>query len=67
MAKKIRQLKSMLRKAGFTCQAGKESHTKWVHPGRKAPVVLSGKDGADAKPYQEREVRPALADVEPKE
>jgi predicted RNA binding protein YcfA (HicA-like mRNA interferase family) len=67
MPKKIRQLKSMLRKAGFTCQSGKGSHTKWVHPRRKIPVVLSGNDGADAKPYQEQEVRQALADVKRKD
>jgi predicted RNA binding protein YcfA (HicA-like mRNA interferase family) len=66
MPKKIRQLKSMLRKAGFTCQSGKGSHTKWTHPRRKALVVLSGNDGEDAKPYQEQEVRQALADVKRK-
>ena len=56
--RKIRELKQMLRKAGFTCKAGKGSHTKWKHP--RAMVVLSGKDGDDAKPYQEREVETAL-------
>ncbi|WAN68746.1 type II toxin-antitoxin system HicA family toxin [Moorena producens JHB] len=35
---------------------GKGSHYYWVHPLRKNPVVLSGKDSKDAKPYQEKDV-----------
>ena len=64
MPKKIRELKAMLRKAGFTCQSGKGSHTKWTHPRHQAPVVISGNDGEDAKRYQEREVKNALDDVQ---
>ncbi len=63
MPKKIRDLKAMLRKAGFTCKSGKGSHTKWRHPRSKKLVVLSGKDGTDAKPYQEKDVAEALSDV----
>jgi predicted RNA binding protein YcfA (HicA-like mRNA interferase family) len=63
MAKKIRELKAILKKAGFTCETGKGSHTKWRHPLREKPVVLSGKDGQDAKRYQEKEVEEALRDV----
>src|SRR5262245_32300173 len=54
MPKKIRELKALLRKAGFICQAGKGSHSKWIHPRRKAPVVISGKDGADANAIRKR-------------
>jgi len=64
MPRKIRELKAILRKAGFTCKRGKGSHSKWVHPRRRVPVVLSGSDGADAKPYQEREVKKAVHDVQ---
>ncbi|MGB3509915.1 MAG: type II toxin-antitoxin system HicA family toxin [Microcoleaceae cyanobacterium] len=32
MPKKIRELKSMLRKAGFIYRSAKGSHTRWVHP-----------------------------------
>ncbi len=46
----------MLRKAGFTCRPGKGSHTKWFHPLADAEVILSGKDGSDAKRYQEEQV-----------
>jgi predicted RNA binding protein YcfA (HicA-like mRNA interferase family) len=32
MPKKIRELKAMLRKAGFRWRPGKGSHTIWEHP-----------------------------------
>ena len=60
MAKKIRQLKALLAKAGFRWRPGKGSHTIWEHPLADRPVVLSGQDGHDAKPYQEREVAEQL-------
>jgi predicted RNA binding protein YcfA (HicA-like mRNA interferase family) len=64
MPKKIRELKSLLLQAGFIYRQGKGSHTNWFHsllPGR---VTLSGKDGADAKPYQEKDVNNALQRLE---
>ena len=63
MPKKIRELKRLLRKAGFTCRSGKGSHSVWQHPRRAKSVVLSGKDGRDAREYQEEEVEEALRDV----
>ncbi len=60
MPKKIRELKSLLLKAGFDWRPGKGSHTAWEHPLLSEPIILSGQDGADAKPYQERDVRKAL-------
>ena len=60
MAKKIRQLKGMLDAASFTVRAGKGSHTVWSHPKVARPVVLSGNDGDDAKPYQEKLVQRAI-------
>jgi predicted RNA binding protein YcfA (HicA-like mRNA interferase family) len=56
MPKKIRELKAMLAKAGFTWRPGKGSHTVWSHPRVRGSVILAGNDGADAKPYQEKEV-----------
>ena len=50
MPKKIRELKSTLRKAGFKESSSKGSHTKWSHPLLSGKIVLSGKDGTDAKP-----------------
>jgi predicted RNA binding protein YcfA (HicA-like mRNA interferase family) len=63
--RKIRQLKTDLRRAGFTFRTGKGDHTFWTHP--EAPTVavsLDGKDGQDARQYQEREVRDALRALE---
>ena len=66
MAKKIRELKQMLQKAGFTLlpKRGKGSHSYWIHPKLSQPVVLSGKDNQDAKPYQEKDVNAALMKLE---
>ena len=64
MAKKIRQLKSMLRKVGFVMRSGKGSHTVWSHPDLHDVVVLSGQDGDDAKPYQEKDVNSVLSKLE---
>lgn len=54
----------MLRKAGFQEKSGKGSHTKWLHPNYPGRITLSGKDGQDAKPYQEKEIAEAIKIVE---
>ena len=55
MPRKIRELATTLEQAGFRRKPGKGSHRKYIHPdGRQ--LVLSGKDGDDAKPYQEKQV-----------
>jgi predicted RNA binding protein YcfA (HicA-like mRNA interferase family) len=64
MPKKIRGLKNMLRKAGFSMRPGKGSHTRWSHSRRPGLVVVSGNEGDDAKPYQEKQVEAAIRDVE---
>jgi len=64
MPKKIRELKAMLLKAGCLCESGKGSHTKWSHPRLANKVTLSGKDGADAKRYQEKDVLDFLKELE---
>jgi predicted RNA binding protein YcfA (HicA-like mRNA interferase family) len=63
MPKKIRELKAMLLKAGCMSEPGKGSHTKWKHPLINRKIVLSGKDGTDAKRYQEKEVMQLLKDI----
>ncbi|MEO0373158.1 MAG: type II toxin-antitoxin system HicA family toxin [Cyanobacteria bacterium P01_A01_bin.17] len=60
MPKKVRELKSMLKKAGFVARSGKGSHTKWLHPLYPGRVTLSGKDSKAAKPYQEKEAAEAI-------
>lgn len=64
MPKKIKELKSMLRKAGFIWRPGKGSHTVWKHPLLPKPVVISGNDGSDAQQYQEKDVDEALKKLE---
>ena len=51
-------------RAGFTYRSGKGSHTVWSHPLLPYSLTLSGRDGADADRYQERDVRNALRDLE---
>jgi predicted RNA binding protein YcfA (HicA-like mRNA interferase family) len=65
MPPKVRQLRAIIRKAGFKRRPGKGSHEVWQHsllPGDR--IVISGKDGDDAQPYQEREVAEALAKLD---
>ncbi|MGL5035797.1 MAG: type II toxin-antitoxin system HicA family toxin [Microcystaceae cyanobacterium] len=47
MPKKIRELKSILLKAGFTERPGKGSHTVWSHLRLNYSLTLSGKDSGD--------------------
>ncbi len=54
----------MLLKAGFNYRSGKGSHTVWSHPLLPYSLTLSGKDGADADRYQEKDVKNALKYLE---
>ncbi len=63
MPKKIRELKSRPLKAGFNFRSGKERHTVRSHPRLRRSLTLSGNDGDDAKPYQERAVSEALQEL----
>jgi predicted RNA binding protein YcfA (HicA-like mRNA interferase family) len=64
MPQKVRQLKATLSRAGFISRSAKGSHTKWFHPQfPTAFVVLSGKDGDDARGYQIEDVQDALRKV----
>ena len=60
MPKKIRELKSLLLKAGFTYQPAKGSHTKWKHSKLSKAIIIPGKDGDDAKMYLEKQVNESL-------
>ena len=66
MPRKVRQLIADLEKAGFVNRGGKGSHRNFTHPlGLRA--TISGGAGDDAKHYQERDVRRALAAVKESE
>jgi len=63
MPRKIRELKAILKKAGFRWRPGKGSHTIWEHPLASKSITLSGSDGHDARRYQEEEVDERVAEV----
>ena len=54
----------MLRQTGFTEVPGKGSHTNWIHPLYTEKLTVSGKDGNDAKRYQEKDVQKAIDEIE---
>jgi predicted RNA binding protein YcfA (HicA-like mRNA interferase family) len=58
MPRKIRDLISELEREGFINRGGKGSHRNYQKDG--ITVVISGKSGDDAKPYQERETKRAI-------
>ncbi len=61
MPRKIRQLIADLETAGFVLTpGGKGSHRKFRHARFPGSVILSGKDGEDARHYQEKQVRNAI-------
>jgi predicted RNA binding protein YcfA (HicA-like mRNA interferase family) len=63
MPRKIGELMRDLEAAGFVNRGGKGSHRNYEHP-KGVRVTLSGKSGDDAKPYQEREVRQKIEEVQ---
>jgi hypothetical protein len=67
MSRKKHQLKQDLRRAGFIedTKRGKGSHATWYHP--RFPdisVLIAGHDGDDARHYDERNLREAIAEVQ---
>jgi predicted RNA binding protein YcfA (HicA-like mRNA interferase family) len=64
MPKKVRELKAMLRKAGFAEDSGRGSHVNFWYPGIPGTfVTVSGNDGDDARRYHEKHVAAAIARV----
>ena len=63
MPRKIRDLISDLLKAGFIDRGGKGDHRNFVHPNVTKPITISGKEGDDAKHYQEKSVRLAIEEA----
>ena len=63
MAKKIRDLIKDLENAGFINRGGKGDHRNFVHPNVRKPITISGKEGDDAKHYQEKAVRLAIEEA----
>ena len=63
MPKKVRELISMLERAGFINRGGKGSHRNYLHPSG-VKITISGKPGNDALKYQEKEVKKVISEVE---
>jgi predicted RNA binding protein YcfA (HicA-like mRNA interferase family) len=64
MPRKIRELLSDLHRAGFTLDRQAGSHRQFKHVRFPGVITVSGKDGQDARPYQERQVRDAIERVQ---
>ena len=65
MPRKVRELIQDLQRAGFyeIAGGGKGAHRKFAHARYAGAVTLSGQLGDDAKPYQERQVKRAIEQV----
>jgi predicted RNA binding protein YcfA (HicA-like mRNA interferase family) len=63
MPRKVRDLIADLEKHGFVNRGGKGSHRNFTHPNVGRPVTISGSDGDDAKKYQEKAVKAAIAEA----
>jgi predicted RNA binding protein YcfA (HicA-like mRNA interferase family) len=63
MPRKLRELLAELRRHGFVDRGGKGSHRNFTHPRVTQPVTLSGDPGDDAKKYQEKAVKAAIAEA----
>ncbi len=62
--RKIRQLVADLERVGFELvPGGKGSHRKFRHSKFPGSLILSGRDGDDAKHYQEKQVRNAIREA----
>jgi predicted RNA binding protein YcfA (HicA-like mRNA interferase family) len=64
MPRKIRELLSDLRRAGFVLDRQSGSHRQFKHFRFAGVVTVSGGEGHDAKPYQERQIQAAIQRVQ---
>ncbi len=64
--RKIRELIKELQSAGFkqVSGAGKGSHRKFIHEHYAGAVTVSGAEGADAKVYQEKQIKKVIEKVQ---
>ena len=62
MPPKVRELIVELEPAGFVNRGGNGNHRNFVHRNVTKPVTASGNPGDDARHYQVRAVRLAIAE-----
>lgn len=63
MPRKVRELIAELENYGFVNRGGKGSHRNFTHPRVARPVTISGNAGDDAKKYQEKAIKAAIAEA----
>ena len=63
MPREIRDLIRNLQKVGFVDRGGKGNHWNLVHPNVMKSITISGKEGDDAKHYQEKVVCLAIEEA----
>jgi predicted RNA binding protein YcfA (HicA-like mRNA interferase family) len=66
MPQKIRELIKILKENDFIDRGGKGSHRNFLHPSG-VKITISGNLGDDAKPYQEKEVKKIVNEVQKNE
>jgi predicted RNA binding protein YcfA (HicA-like mRNA interferase family) len=66
MPQKIRELIKILKANDFIDRGGKGSHRNFLHPSG-VKITISGNLGDDAKPYQEKEVKKIVNEVQKNE
>ncbi len=66
MPRKIRELKTQIRREGFVYlpKRGKGSHERWQHPLLSKTLTISGKDGDDVPFYLERQLSKLLIELQ---
>ena len=64
MPRKIRELITDLRRAGFFLDRQAGSHRQFKHERFRGALTVSGAEGGDARPYQERQVKSAIQKVQ---
>lgn len=63
MPRKIRELLMEYQRAGAEVFGAKGSHRKIRHVNYRGLVIISGNPGDDAKPYQERDLKNFLKEI----
>lgn len=61
MPRKVRQLITDLKLAGFFLDRQKGSHRQFKHPEWPGVITISGGEGDDSQRYQEKQVAQAIA------
>jgi len=64
MPRKKRDIRRDYRSAGFSERSGKGDHMVYTHSLLRLHYSVDGKDGMDALPYDERNLRDALRALE---